>query len=160
MSVCHTAVRLSAQRRNSLWSSATSMWSGLDRRNTMLFMGDAIPEFQVFKHDPVCVCMCACSCVHVRKCVCVCVYVHKGDITHKGQSSKFSTKYLHIPFAHCTSQTPGVEDVGFARVKGQAPGGASMVARESLKAFHLWDSVAHNNLMGEMATSHELPKRE
>ena len=42
VSVCHTAVRLSAQRRNSLWSSATSMWSGLDRRNTMLFMSDAM----------------------------------------------------------------------------------------------------------------------
>ena len=50
--------------------------------------------------------------------------------------------------------------MGFAGVKGQAPGGAFMVARESLKALHLWDSVAHNNPMGEMATSHELPKQE
>lgn len=69
MSVCHTSVRLLAQRRNSLLSSATSMWSGLDRRNTMLFMGDAMPEFHVFRHDPVytrlCTCMFACVCVWV-----------------------------------------------------------------------------------------------
>ena len=35
-----------------------------------------------------------------------------------------------------------------------------MVAGESLKALHLWDSVAHNNLTGVIATSHELPKQE
>jgi len=35
-----------------------------------------------------------------------------------------------------------------------------MVTGESLKTLRLWGSVAHNNLMGEMATSHELPKWE
>ena len=35
-----------------------------------------------------------------------------------------------------------------------------MMTGESLKTLRLWGSVAHNNLMGEMATSHELPKWE
>ena len=56
--VSHTLVRLSAQWRYSLWSRATSMWSGLDGRNTMLFMGDAIPETQELRHDPVYACAC------------------------------------------------------------------------------------------------------
>ena len=33
------------------------MWSGLDGRNTMLFMGDAIPETQELRHDPVYACV-------------------------------------------------------------------------------------------------------
>ena len=37
------------------------MWSGLDGRNTMLFMGDAIPETQELRHDPVYVCACVFS---------------------------------------------------------------------------------------------------
>ena len=45
----------------------------------MLFMGDAIPEFQVLKHDPVCVRVCVhvrVCCVCAQICVCVCVCAH------------------------------------------------------------------------------------
>ena len=119
VSVCHTAVRLSAQRRNSLWSSATSMWSGLDRRNTMLFMGDAIPEFQVFKHDPVCVCVC----VHVRVCMCVHTRVYIGDITIIcSQWSKFKVPYKVPVHPICTQYLPNTQSRGCGICRGQRSG--------------------------------------
>ena len=50
--------------------------------------------------------------------------------------------------------------MGPARVKGQAPWGTSVVAGESLEALHSCDCAAYNDLMGQVATGHELSVEE